>query len=100
MIEHQGIDFDAVLVGDLVKATQVLPIDLAIIGFLSSRPLLAFGASVKVAHVGILAEFAHGMQVQYLDAVDPLLLGESAIDDDVFLARSSRDGWTALRCCR
>ena len=87
VIEHQGIDFKAVLVGHIVEATQILPVDLAVVGFLSARAFLAFGTGVEVAHVGIRAQFADGMQAERIDAVDPLLLGKVAIDDHMLFGR-------------
>ena len=57
-MEYQGIQFDPIQAGDLVDAMQILPIDLAIVGLLSSRPGRAFRAGVEVAHIGIRAEFA------------------------------------------
>jgi hypothetical protein len=69
-----------------VEATQILPIDLAIIGLLSSRPRRAFRAGVEVAPMGITAEFADRKPAPFLDPVHPLLLGKVPIDDHILLA--------------
>ena len=71
--------------GDIVETTQILPVDLAIVGLLSSRSGFSFGSGVEVAHIGITAEFAYGMQAEPIDAINPLLLGKVAIDDQVLL---------------
>ena len=84
-MEHQRIDFVAILVGHIVEATQILPIDLAIVGLVSSRSRLPLGTGVEVAHIRITAEFADRMQAEPLDAVDPLFFGKVAIDDHLLL---------------
>jgi len=85
VIEYLGVDFDAVLDGDGVETAQILPIDLAIVGLLSSRSLLPFRTGVEVAHIGITTEFTDGMQTEYFDPINPLLLGKVAIDDQMLL---------------
>ena len=82
----------AVLRGDIVEAGQILPIDLAVIGFLIAGAVGAARTGIEKAHVGIAAEFAHGVQAPRFDAVEPFLFSKLPIDGQVRFAGMQRRG--------
>src|SRR5688572_17419441 len=78
MIQHDGFVFGT----EALKARQIAPVDLAVIGLLATCSW-AFGTLVEIAQMGIGAQLAYLMELQSPYASDEFLFAVSAIGDDV-----------------
>ena len=83
------------MLGDIVEAGQILPVDLAIVGFLSDRAVGAKGARIEKAHVRIAVQLANGVQPDRLNGIQPFLVGQLPMNGDVLLGRCRR-----VRSCK
>ena len=77
--------YEPVLLGDIVEARQILPVDFTVIRFLVARALGARWTGIEKAQVGVVAQFAQGMEADGLDAIEPFLFGELSINGQMGL---------------
>ena len=95
MVEDLGVEMKLVLLGDIVEAGQILPIDLAVIDFLSAGPFGPTGTGIEKAYFGIPVQFAYDVEPSGLDALQPFLVGQLPMNGDVLLGRCRR-----VRSCK